>query len=83
MRTKARDPKPTGYNQSKSKRAFHSNTTVFQEKIILNKQSKLTPKANRERTKPKVSRRKEIIKVRAEISEKEMKDYSKAGPLRR
>ena len=69
MRTKARDPKPTGYNQSKSKRAFHSNTTVFQEKIILNKQSKLTPKANRERTKPKVSRRKEIIKVRAEIND--------------
>ena len=32
---------------------------------------------------PKVHRRKEIIKIRAEISEKEMKDYSKAGPLRR
>ena len=38
--------------------------------------SKLTPKAIRERTKknPKVSRRKEIIKVRSEINEKEMRE---------
>ena len=42
-----------------------------------------------EQTKPKVSRRKEIIKIRAEINEKEMKETIaninklKAGSLRR
>ena len=37
---------------------------------IYNKQLDLTPKATRDRkTKPKVSRRKEIIKIRKEISE--------------
>ena len=42
---------------------------------ISNKQSNLTPKATRERrtAKPKVSRRKEIIKIRAEINEIETK----------
>ena len=37
------------------------------------KQPNLTSKAARERTKPKVTRRKETIKIRAEISEIEMK----------
>ena len=43
---------------------------------ISNKQPNLTPKANRERRtkKHKVSRRKEIIKIRSEINEKEMKE---------
>ena len=43
---------------------------------ISNKQSNLTPKAIRERrTKnPKVSRGKEIIKIRSERNEKEMKE---------
>ena len=37
---------------------------------IYNKQLDLTPKATRDRkTKPKVSRRREIIKIRTEISE--------------
>ena len=42
----------------------------------MNKQPNFTPKTTRERgTKnPKVSRRKEIIKIRAEINEKEMKE---------
>ena len=40
-----------------------------------NKQPKLTPKTSREeeQTKPKISRRKEIIKIRAEINEIETK----------
>ena len=38
------------------------------------RQPNFTPKRTRERTKPKVSRRKEIIKIRAELSEKEMKE---------
>ena len=33
------------------------------------KQPNFTPKRTRERTKPKVSRRKEIIKIRGEINE--------------
>ena len=42
----------------------------------MNKQPNFTPKTTRERgTKnPKDSRRKEIIKIRAEINEKEMKE---------
>ena len=40
---------------------------------ISNKQSKLTPEATRERTNPQISRRKEIIKTRAEINERETK----------
>ena len=41
-----------------------------------NKQPNLTPKATRERRtkKPKVSRRKEIIKIRSEMNKKEMKE---------
>ena len=40
---------------------------------IPNKQPNLKPKATRGRTIPKVSRRKEIIKIRAKINEIEMK----------
>ena len=63
----------------------------FKERNISNKQPYLTPKGIRERrtTKPKVSRRKEIINIRSEINEKEMKETRakinnlKAGSLRR
>ena len=41
----------------------------------MNRQPNFTPKTTGKRTKtPKISRRKEIIKIRAEISEKEMKE---------
>ena len=66
-----------GCRKSSSKREVYSNTILPQEtRNISNKQSNLTPKANRERRtkKPKVSRRKEIIKIRSEINEKEMKE---------
>ena len=65
------------YSKSSSKREVDTNTILPQEtRNISNKQSNLTPKAIRERrTKtPKVSRRKEIIKIRSEINEKEMKE---------
>ena len=80
--------KSMGCSKSSVKREVYSNISLPQEtRETSNTQPKLTPKATRKRTttknQPKVSRRKEIIKVRAEISEKEMKDYSKAGPLRR
>ena len=54
----------------------YSNKILHQEtRNPSNKQPKLTPKAIRERTKnPKVSRKKEIIKFRSKINEKEMKE---------
>ena len=75
-----------------AKREVYSNTSLPQETgNISNKQPNLAPKAVRERRtkKAKVSRRKEIIKVRAEINEKEMKETvakinkTKPGSLRR
>ena len=66
-----------GCSKSSSKREVYSNTILPQEtRNISNKQPNLIPKATRERRtkKPKVSRRKEIIKIRAEINEKEMKE---------
>ena len=66
-----------GCSKSSSKREVYSNTILPQEtRNISNKQPNLIPKAIRERRtkKPKVSRRKEIIKIRAEINEKEMKE---------
>ena len=64
-----------GCSKSSSKREVYSNTILPQEtRNISNKQTNLTPKTMRERRtkKPKVSRRKEIIKIRSEINEKEM-----------
>ena len=81
-----------GCKKSSSKREVQSNTILPQERInISNKQPNITPKAIREiRTKnPKVSRKKEIIKIRSEINEKEMKEMiakmnkTKPGSLRR
>ena len=65
-----------GCSKSSLKREVYSNTILPQEtRKISNKQPKLTPKAIRERKQkiPKVSRRKETIKIRSEINEKEMK----------
>ena len=67
-----------GCRKSSSKREVYSNKILPQEtRNVSNKQPNLTPKAIRERRKkkkPKVSRRKEIIKFRPEINEKEMKE---------
>ena len=67
-----------GCSKSSSKSEVYSNTILPQEtRNISNKQLNLTPKAIRERRtkKPlKVSRRKEIIKIRSEINEKERKE---------
>ena len=61
--------------QSSSKREVYRNTILLQKtRNISNKQPNLTPKGTRERrTKPKVSRRKENIKIRAEINDIETK----------
>ena len=66
-----------GRRKSSSKREVCSNTILSQEtRKISSKQPNLTPKTTRKiRTKnPKISRRKEIIKIQAEINEKEMKE---------
>ena len=67
-------------SKSSSKSEVYSNSISPQEtRKISNKQSNPTPKATREREqrKPKVSRRKEIINIRAEINEIEMKNNNK------
>ena len=61
-----------GWSKSSFKREIYTNTILPREtRKISNKQPNLTPKAIRERRikKPKVSRRKEIIKIRSGINE--------------
>ena len=69
-------------------REVYRNTVLPQEtRKTSHKQPNLIPKTTRE-TKPKVSRRKEIIKIRAEVNEIETKQLQvsmklKAGSLKR
>ena len=82
-----------GFSKSSSKREVYSNTILPQEtRKISNKQPNLTPKAiieRRTKKTPKVSRRKEIMKIISEINEKETKETIqrsiklKAGSLAR
>ena len=67
--------------KNSAKRDDYSNKSLLQEiRKTLNKQTNLTPKATRQeeqkkkKKKLKVSRRKEIIKIRAKITKKEMKE---------
>ena len=63
------NPKPMRCCKSSSKREVYSNTILPQEtRYISNKQPNLTPREIRkeEQKKPKVSRRKEIIKIRSD-----------------
>ena len=58
-----------GCSKSSSKREIYSNTIQFQEtRKTPNRQPNLT--LEKEQKNPKVSRRKEIIKIREEINEK-------------
>ena len=67
-----------GCSKSSSKREVNSNTMLPQEtRNISNKQLNLSPKAiekEEQKKPPKVSRWKEIIKIRSKINEKEMKE---------
>ena len=65
-----------GCSKSSSKREVYSNTILPQEiRKTLNRQPNFTPKLEKEEQKsPKISRRKEIIKIQAEIMEKETKE---------
>ena len=67
-----------GCSEISSKREVYSNRILPQEtRNTSNKQPNLTPKVIRERRTKKTakfSRRKEIINIRSEINEKEMKE---------
>ena len=71
-----------GFSKSSSQREVYSNAVLPQEtikayKVAVKRKTKQTNNNNKNKqTKktPKVSRRKEIIKIRAEINEKEMKE---------
>ena len=66
------------FGKSSAKSKVHSNTSLLQEtRITSNKQPIHTLKATRKKNNPKVSRRKEIIKTRADINEKEIKETFK------
>ena len=66
-----------GYSKYSSKREVYSNKILSQEtRKTLNRQPNFIPKTTGKRTTKnlKISKRKEIIKMWAEISEKEMKE---------
>ena len=66
-----------GSSKSSPKREVYSNTILSQEtRKTLNRQPKFTPKTTGEEVpkNPKVSRKKEIMRIQAEIKEKEMKE---------
>ena len=64
-----------GFTKSSPKREVYSNTILPQEtRKSLNTQSNFTPKTTGKRRTKKISRRKEIIKIWAEINEREMKE---------
>ena len=67
-----------GCSKSSSKRKVDSNTILpLGTRKTSNRQPNFIPKTTGKRTKkkhPKISRRKEIIKIQAEINEKEMKE---------
>ena len=69
------NPKSVGHSESNSKRETHSITGLSQKaRKSSNKESKFTLKGTWKRiTKPKGSRKKEIIKIRAEINKIESK----------
>ena len=74
---KTQELKPMGCRKSSSKREVYSNTILPQEtRKTLNRQPNFTPETTGEtRTKKtsEVSKKKESIKIGAEINEKEMK----------
>ena len=92
MKMKHNNPKPMGFSKGSAKGKVHSNTNLPQEtreNQINNLPLHLKKLEKEEMKNPMVSRRKEIIKIRAEINEKEPKktiekiNKRKAGCLRR
>ena len=76
LETNDNDPKLMGCSKSSSKREVYGNTILpqKQEKSLMNNLPlHLKELEKEEQTNPKVSRRKEIIKIRAEMNELETK----------
>ena len=76
MTTRTQQSKTYGMQKNNSTSKLYNNTSLRQEiRKSSSKQPNFTPKATRreEQTRPKVRRRKEIKKIRAEINEIEMK----------
>ena len=75
-----------GHDKDISKMEIYSNTGLTQEtRKISNEQSNLTPKELEweQQTKPKVSRRKEILTIRVEINEIKIKKIEKINETKR
>ena len=91
MTMKQDNSKPMGCSKNSSKREGYSTTILPQEtrKHWIDNLTLHLEQLEKEETKtPKISRKKEIIKIWAEINEKEMKETVKikklkAGSLRR
>ena len=78
--TKHNNSKPMGFSKSSSKREVYSNTTLPQEtRKTSNRQPNFTPKTTgkrrttRKNTHPN-QQKEEIIKIQAEVNQKEMKE---------
>ena len=71
------NPRPMGHSKSSSEKEDYSNTILSQEKIKHSKKTNITLHLKllekEEQTKPKFSRKEEIIKIRAEINNIETK----------
>ena len=83
MKMKTRQPKPMGHCKSSAKGKLHSNTGLPQEtrKGQVNNLTLYLKQVEKEEMKnPRVSRRKEILKIRAEINAKETRDHSQNQP---
>ena len=89
MKMKTQQPKTMGLSKSSAKGKVHSNTSLPQEtrkSQINNLTLHLQQPEKEEMKNPRVNRRKEIIKIRAEINAKETIAKStklKSGSLRR
>ena len=68
--------KPMGCSRSSSKREVYINTIKKQEKHQIDNLTLHLKQLDKEK-KPKISRRKEIIKIRAEINEIETKQLQR------
>ena len=74
LKQKLNGPKLIGCSKSSSNKEVNSNTILPQEKFEINNlTSHLKQLEKEEQTKPKISRRKEIINNRVEINEIEAK----------
>ena len=80
MKMKTQQPKPMGHYKSSAKRRFIAIEAYLreQEKSQINNLTlQLKQLENEEMKNARVSRRKEILKIRAEINAKENRDHSK------